>query len=150
MRSMTPAQRLAAIESARELEQGALTALAETPALSVALADGMIENVTGTFELPLGIATNFVVNGREVLVPMAVEEPSVVAAASYMAKIARASDGFTTEMTAPIMRGQIQLLEISDLAAAEQALQVAESEIIEAANACDATHARATLVGRCP
>ena len=115
MRGMTPAQRLAAIEKASGLEQGALVALGETPALPIALADGMIENVTGTFELPLGIATNFVVDGREVLVPMAVEEPSVVAAASYMAKLAKGNGGFTTETTAPIMRGQVQILHVPDL-----------------------------------
>jgi len=139
LRSKTPAQRLAAIEQALALEDGALAALGEAPALPIALADGMIENVVGTFELPLGIATNFIVDGREVLVPMAVEEPSVVAAASYMAKIARATGGFTTDVSAPVMRGQIQLLNVSDLQAAETALLAAESEIIAAANACDAT-----------
>lgn len=139
MRGMTPAQRLAAIEKASGLEQGALVALGETPALPIALADGMIENVTGTFELPLGIATNFVVDGREVLVPMAVEEPSVVAAASYMAKLAKGNGGFTTETTAPIMRGQVQILHVPDLSAAEQALQAAQAEIVAGANACDAT-----------
>ena len=67
MRAMTPAQRLTAIEQARGFDQSTLAALGETPALPIALADGMIENVTGTFELPLGIATNFVVNGRDYL-----------------------------------------------------------------------------------
>jgi len=135
MRAMTPAQRLTAIEQARGFDQGTLAALGETPALPIALADGMIENVTGTFELPLGIATNFVVNGRDYLVPMAVEEPSVVAAASFMAKLAREG----AETTAPVMRGQIQLLHVPDLQTAEQALHDAEADIIAAANACDAT-----------
>lgn len=139
MRGMTPAQRLAAVEQARGLDHGTLAALGEAPALPITLADGMIENVVGTFELPLGIATNFVVNGRETLVPMAVEEPSVVAAASYMAKLALATGGFTAETTAPIMRGQIQLLRVPDLDAAGAALRTAETEIVAAANACDAT-----------
>ena len=139
MRAMTPAQRLTAIEQARGFDQGTLAALGETPALPIALADGMIENVTGTFELPLGIVTNFVVNGRDYLVPMAVEEPSVVAAASFMAKLAREGGGFEAETTAPVMRGQIQLLHVPDLQTAEQALHDAEADIIAAANACDAT-----------
>jgi len=139
MRSMTPAQRLAAVEQVRGLGQGALAALGEASALTMVLADGMIENVTGIFELPLGIATNFIVNGREVLIPMAVEEPSVVAAASFMAKLARDSGGFTAETTAPVMRGQIQLLHVEDLETAKAELLAAEVKIVAAANACDAT-----------
>ena len=106
-------------------------------ALPLATADGMIENVVGRFELPLGVATNFQVNGRDVLVPMAVEEPSVVAAASFMAKIARANGGFTAESTAPVMRGQIQLLGVTDLEAAEAALHAATNEIVSLANTTD-------------
>jgi len=78
------------------------------------LADTMIENVVGVHGLPLGIATNFVVNGREVLVPMAVEEPSIVAGASYMAKLARAGGGFRAHATEPHMIGQIQLVDVPD------------------------------------
>ena len=74
--------------------------MGETP-FDPALADKFIENVVGVFGLPLGIAANFLVNGREVLVPMVIEEPSVVAAASYMAKLARAGGGFRTSSTAP-------------------------------------------------
>ena len=72
----------------------------------------MIENVVGVFSLPLGIALNFMVNGREVLVPMAVEEPSIVAGASFMAKLARAGGGFSAHTTAPEMIGQMQLLDV--------------------------------------
>jgi hydroxymethylglutaryl-CoA reductase len=82
----------------------------------------MIENVTGVFGLPLGIALNFVVNGLEVLVPMAIEEPSVVAGASFMARLARARGGFTAETDPPEMIGQMQLLDLADLSAAQQAI----------------------------
>ena len=70
-------------------------------------ADHMIENAVGVFGLPLGVAQNFVVNGREVLVPMAIEEPSVVAGASFMARLARAGGGFSASASAPEMIGQI-------------------------------------------
>jgi len=90
--------------------------------LDAGAADGMIENVAGVFALPLGIALNFVVNGREVLVPMAVEEPSVVAGASFMARLARAGGGFQASVTAPEMIGQIQLLDVPDLHSARLAL----------------------------
>ena len=82
----------------------------------------MIENVVGIHALPLGIALNFIVNGREVLVPMAIEEPSVVAGASFMAKLARTAGGFTAQADPPEMIGQIQLLCLSDLAAAKKAI----------------------------
>ena len=77
--------------------EDALAALSGAAGLTPEQADHMIENVVGTFALPLGIAQHFLVNGREVLVPMAVEEPSVVAAASFMAKLARAGGGFTRQ-----------------------------------------------------
>ena len=90
--------------------------------LDVQQADHMIENVVGLHALPLGVALNFIVNGREILVPMAVEEPSVVAGASFMARLARSSGGFTAETTPPEMIGQIQLLDVADLPAAQAAL----------------------------
>ena len=83
-------------------------------ALSLEQADNMIENVVGLYALPLGVALNFMVNGREVLVPMVVEEPSVVAGASYMAKLARGGGGFQASTTAPEMIGQLQILDIAD------------------------------------
>ncbi|MCE8470538.1 hydroxymethylglutaryl-CoA reductase, degradative, partial [Rhodovulum sulfidophilum] len=111
--------------------------LSDRPALSVSRADGMIENVIGTFELPLGVATNFTVNGRDYLVPMAVEEPSVVAAASYMAKLARAGGGFTASSTAPIMRAQIQILGLGDPFGARALLLAHRDELIALANSRD-------------
>ena len=105
--------------------------------LSVDQADHMIENSIGTFSLPLGIGLNFIVNGREVLVPMAIEEPSVVAGASFMAKLAREKGGFTAESTLPEMIGQIQLLDIQDLEAAQEILLTNKKELIAEANLVD-------------
>ena len=106
-------------------------------ALSMALANAMIENVVGKFELPLGIATNFLINGTDYLIPMVVEEPSVVAAASHMAKIVRGCGGFVMDSDLPIMRGQVQVLGITDLQGAKQRLLAASAELIALANRCD-------------
>jgi hydroxymethylglutaryl-CoA reductase len=111
-----------------------LDSLAGPDGLDVSLADSMIENVVGLHSLPLGVATNFVVNGREVLVPMAIEEPSVVAGASYMAKIVRESGGFMAEADPSHMIGQIQVLDLEDLKQAKEALLQAESQLLEAAD----------------
>ncbi len=96
------------------LPEEALKALAGEAGLSPAQADHMVENAVGLHSLPLGIAQNFIVNGREVLIPMAIEEPSVVAGASFMAKLARSSGGFFASTTPPEMIGQIQILDLSD------------------------------------
>lgn len=85
-------------------------------------ADHMIENVVGLHALPLGIALNFVVNDRQVLVPMVIEEPSVVAGASFMAKLVRAGGGFSANTSPPEMIGQMQILDLADLDTAEDAL----------------------------
>ncbi len=90
--------------------------------LSADQASQMIENGIGTHGLPLGVAANFRVNGRDVLVPMAVEEPSVLAAVSFAAKLIRAGGGFQAETTDPIMIGQIQVLDVPDMAAATAAI----------------------------
>ena len=136
-RNMSPTERRSALAKACDLPPQASEALGFEPALPESTANGMIENVVGTFELPLGIATNFTVNNRDYLIPMAVEEPSVVAAASYMARIVRSAGGFTAETTAPVMRGQIQVLRAPDLKDANAALNAAEPDIIAVANACD-------------
>lgn len=105
--------------------------------ISYEQAEHMIENVIGTFSLPLGIATNFIVNGRELLVPMAVEEPSIVAGASYMSKLARSGGGFQSSTTEPQMIGQIQVLDLEDLSKGIQALSAQEERLIEIANTAD-------------
>jgi len=105
--------------------------------LDMEIADRMIENVLGTFEIPLGIAVNFQINGKDYLVPMAIEESSVVAAASNAAKIARIKGGFTTEFSNPLMIGQIQLLRVEDVAGAAQGIMNHKKELLELANAQD-------------
>ncbi len=136
-RALTPAQRLAFIADAASLTAEERQLLAEPGALSLARADGMIENVLGTFELPLGVAGNFQVNGRDVLVPMAVEEPSVVAAASFMAKLAREGGGFETSSTRPLMRAQVQVLGLTDPHGARLALLRERDRILTLANSRD-------------
>ncbi|MFF7056684.1 hydroxymethylglutaryl-CoA reductase, degradative [Achromobacter spanius] len=136
-RALTPAQRLAAIAQAAALTPDEQQLLAQPGALGLDRADGMIENVIGAFELPLGVAGNFQVNGRDVLVPMAVEEPSVVAAASYMAKLARECGGFETSSTRPLMRAQVQVLGLTDPHGARLALLRERERILTLANSRD-------------
>jgi len=100
-------------------------------------ANRMIENVVGIWPLPLGIATNFVVNGKDVLVPMAIEEPSVVAAASNAAKIARIKGGFTAEVSGSEMIGQVQLVDVPDPETAVEKIRGAEEELLSIANSRD-------------
>jgi hydroxymethylglutaryl-CoA reductase len=136
-RALTPAQRLAAIADAASLTPEEQQLLARPGALGLDRADGMIENVIGAFELPLGVAGNFQVNGRDVLVPMAVEEPSVVAAASFMAKLARECGGFETSSSRPLMRAQVQVLGLTDPHGARLALLRERERIVTLANSRD-------------
>ncbi|ASK61576.1 hydroxymethylglutaryl-CoA reductase, degradative [Virgibacillus phasianinus] len=103
--------------------------------LSLDTADNMIENVIGTFQLPLGLGLNFLINGKEYKVPMAIEEPSVVASASYIAKIVRNAGGFTTEATDRVMIGQIQVVGSPDLTFAKEAILKEKEMLLEGANA---------------
>lgn len=112
-------------------------ALLASGGLTPPLADKLIENVIGVFGMPLGIATNFLINGREVLVPMVIEEPSVVAGASFMAKLAREGGGFRATSSEPEMIGQIQLLDLADLDAAREVILNHKGELLEIAACCD-------------
>jgi len=105
--------------------------------LDIETADRMIENVLGTFELPLGVAVNFLVNGKDYLIPMAIEESSVVAAASNAAKIARIHGGFKTEYSKPLMIGQIQLLKVDDVVDAAEKIMKYKQKLLDLANAQD-------------
>ncbi|MEZ4518177.1 MAG: hydroxymethylglutaryl-CoA reductase, degradative [Chloroflexota bacterium] len=111
-------------------------AVLEEGGLSPEQANVMIENAVGTYALPLGIAANFLINGRDYLIPMAIEEPSVLAAVSYAAKLIRAGGGFTTESSDPVMIGQLQILDMPDMVAAEAALQAHEAELMAAVDEC--------------
>lgn len=120
-------QRVAVLAEWADLSPQEIQVLAD--GLSVAQADKMVENVVGRYSLPLGIGANFMINGEEFLVPLAVEEPSVVAAVSYAAKLARGRGGFRTGSTDSVMIAQIQLLDVPDPVAAEQAI-LAEKEAL--------------------
>jgi len=108
-----------------------------TGSLPLDLADRMIENVIGAIPIPLGIAVNFLINKKDYLIPMAIEEPSVVAAASYAAKMVREGGGFFTSSTPPIMIGQIQATGIRDPYAAKMRILQAKDEILNKANEQD-------------
>ncbi|AIY90887.1 hydroxymethylglutaryl-CoA reductase, degradative [Geoglobus acetivorans] len=105
--------------------------------LPLEIADRMIENVIGTFELPFGIATNFLIDGKDYLIPMAIEEASVVAAASNAAKMAREGGGFTTDYSGNIMIGQIQVVDLKDPYSAKFEVLRNREEIIKLANEQD-------------
>ena len=139
IRNLSPQQRLEAITEVLDSNDHHINALKGEGSLPLNVADGMIENVIGRFELPLGIATNFQVNSKDYLIPMAVEEPSVVAAASHMAKLARMNGGFQAYSDRPIMRGQIQLMDLKDLNAAKRKILEHKDELIFAANEKDKT-----------
>lgn len=96
-------------------------------------ADHMVENAIGVFGVPLGVGRNFLINRRDVLVPMAVEEPSVIAGASFMAKLARAAGGFKAEADPPEMIGQLQILDIPDIEKARKNILDRRQEILEMA-----------------
>ena len=120
-----------------DLPLGELLPLDGMHGLTPEIADHMIENAVGVFGLPLGIARNFIINGREVLVPMAIEEPSVVAGASFMAKLAQAGGGFQAETTAPEMIGQLQLLDVQDLAISKEKILAHREELLALAGTVD-------------
>ncbi len=114
-----------------------LDALSGKTGLGLEQADHMIENVVGVHALPLGVALNFIVNGRDVLIPMAIEEPSVVAGASFMARLVRAGGGFIAQTTPPEMIGQMQVLDVPELPAARQALLEQKEVLLSAAAEID-------------
>jgi len=134
---LTPKERLEKIKEFCELTDEEVEALMKTGSLDMEQADRMIENVIGTFELPLGIAVNFMINGKDYLIPMAIEEPSVVAAASNAAKMARPKGGFQTSNTGPIMIGQIQLTNVADPFGAKMTILANKEEILKIANEQD-------------
>ncbi len=137
-RNLSPDARRETVVAKTGLTQEDGAVLSGRDILPMELANGMIENVIGKFEIPMGVATNFRVNGKDYLVPMAVEEPSVVAAASYMAKLARVAGGFTADADDPIMRAQIQVLHVADVEAAKDAILADKAALIELANSKDA------------
>jgi hydroxymethylglutaryl-CoA reductase len=131
---LTPKERIQHVKDFADLTDQEVKILQSTGALEMELADRMIENAVGTFPLPLGIAMNFLINGKDYMIPMAIEEPSVVAAATYAAKMAREKGGFFTSSTDPVMIGQIQAVDIADPFAAKMKILAAKNEILKKAN----------------
>ena len=136
-------ERLGAISDAAGLGAGDTEALRDASGgLAFEQADNMVENAIGTLATPLGVATNFVVNGRDVLVPMAIEEPSVIAAASKGAKAARGGGGFRATASETYSIGQIQLLDVADADAAARRIADRAEDIIALANTKSSTLSR--------
>lgn len=127
-------ERLEVLKQFSDLSDEEIETLSNTGSLSAELADKLIENVVSTLELPVGIAPNFRINGKDYLIPMAIEEASVVAACSNAARIARASGGFVSESTEPVMIGQIQIIEYQDYEKLKKLILEHEPEILKLAN----------------
>jgi hydroxymethylglutaryl-CoA reductase len=134
---LSPVERLREVQLRAGLTEEETAVLSGSMGLGMAQADRMSENVVGVYGLPLGIAVNFQINGRDRLVPMAIEEPSVVAAASNAAKLVREGGGFAAEASDSLMIGQIQVLGLADSDEAGDKLLAARRELLSAANEQD-------------
>ncbi|TRO47261.1 hydroxymethylglutaryl-CoA reductase, degradative [Candidatus Bathyarchaeota archaeon] len=134
---LTPAQRVEIVKKFSNLSQEECNLLLNTGSLPLDVANRMIENVIGAIPIPIGIGVNFLINGKDYLIPMATEEPSVVAAASYAAKMARKGGGFHASSTDSIMIGQIQTVGIKQPELARIKVLEAENEILKTANEQD-------------
>ena len=130
-------ERIRIVKEFANLTDEEVELLKRVGALDLRTADIMIENVVGTFPLPLGIAVNFLINGKDYLVPMAIEESSVVAAASHAAKLCRAGGGIRSIATESIMIGQIQLTRVADPYGAKMRILEHKDEILRIANEQD-------------
>ncbi|WP_263293781.1 hydroxymethylglutaryl-CoA reductase, degradative [Microbacterium sp. EST19A] len=137
LRDHTPDERLTLVAQSADLDPDVLDALRPDSGLSLAQADHMIENVVGMIGIPIGVATNFTIDGQDRLIPMATEEPSVVAAASNAARMARQHGGFTTSYTGDVMIAQIQVLDAVDPHGTRFALLEAKDELLALANEQD-------------
>jgi hydroxymethylglutaryl-CoA reductase len=134
---LSPKERLSIVKDFAGLTEEEIKLIENTGSLPMEVADHMVENVIGVFPEPLGIAVNFQVNGKDYLIPMATEEPSVIAAASHAAKIVRDGGGFQTSSTTPVMIGQIQVVKLVDAEAAKKQVLGAKAEILKKANEQD-------------
>ena len=134
---LMPEERLEFVKKWAGLTSEELQLMHNTGALRFEDANRMVENVIGAMPVPLGVAANFLINGKDYLIPMAIEEPSVIAAASNGARMARVKGGFTTSSTKPIMIGQIQVVNIKDPPKAREAVLKIKRQIIKRANEQD-------------
>ncbi|MGC9357790.1 MAG: hydroxymethylglutaryl-CoA reductase, degradative [Anaerolineae bacterium] len=135
--NLSVAERIELLAERVDLTDADRSILAGAAGLDLERGSHMIENVVGLHTLPLGIATNFIVNGREVLVPMVIEEPSVVAGASLAAKLARAGGGFTAHTDPPVMIGQIQVVDVDQPREAREEILKHREELVAQANRVD-------------
>ena len=134
---LPPKERLAIISDLAGLTPEETGLLQQSCSLPLDVADHMVENVIGVFPEPMGIAVNFQINGKDYLIPMATEEPSVIAAASNAAKMVREGGGFKTSSTTPVMIGQIQVVKLENAEAAKKAVLDAKAAILKKANEQD-------------
>jgi len=134
---LTPKERLRFVGEFAHLDKTELDILAASSALNVDTANRMIENAVGVMPVPFGIAMNFLINGKDRLIPMAIEEPSVVAGASHAAKMVRSKGGFWTSSTRPVMIGQIQVVGCVDPEKARTSILLSAQEILRKANEQD-------------
>ena len=130
-------ERLDALQKATDVDDETLGTLLTSGLLTTQQADKMVENVVATHNLPLGIGLNFKINGVDRLIPMVIEEPSVVAGASFMAKLARAGGGFFATTSAPEMIGQIQVLDVANIHSAKLAIYEKREELLAIADNID-------------
>jgi hydroxymethylglutaryl-CoA reductase len=134
---LPPKDRLALIADFAGLTAEESSLLLQSCSLPIDVADHMVENVIGIFPEPMGVAVNFKINGKDYIIPMATEEPSVIAAASNAAKMVREGGGFTTSSTSPVMIGQIQVVKLKDAKVAQKAVLEAKERILKKANEQD-------------
>jgi hydroxymethylglutaryl-CoA reductase len=131
------AERAAIVANWAGLERDDQAVLLGLSGLNATQAEHMIENVVGVHALPLGIATNFLINGIDYLIPMVVEEPSIVAGVSFAARLVRSGGGFITSSDDPVMIGQIQVLDLDNIYAAAGRVWDSRGALLEEANCCD-------------
>jgi hydroxymethylglutaryl-CoA reductase len=129
------AERAAMVSQWALLNAAEQSALLGIGGLNATQADHMIENAVGVYALPMGIATNFLINGQDVLIPMVIEEPSVVAAVSNAARLFREGGGFVTNSDEPIMIGQIQMLDLPDVYVAAGVVIAHKQQLLHEVNA---------------
>ena len=134
---LSPAKRLKLVQDFSNLSKEEVDAIQNFSGLKLTDADRMVENVIGLMPVPLGIAVNFLINNKDYLIPMAIEEPSVIAAASNAARIARLGGGFQASNTGPVMIGQIQAVDIEDPYGGKMSILESKNTILEKANEQD-------------
>jgi len=134
---LSPAKRLKLVQDFSNLSKEEVDAIQNLSGLKLTDADRMVENVIGLMPVPLGIAVNFLINNKDYLIPMAIEEPSVIAAASNAARIARLGGGFQASNTGPVMIGQIQAVDIEDPYGGKMSILESKNTILEKANEQD-------------